>query len=265
MSGYNNPNENNYFGNNYVNFDQFLMQHNIGGQAQYFTAPLGIDTFDQQNMSQRPYEAVPTFFDEPPTAPAINNQKNGQYFNNDLVLNSNLVPTANEFVPQYTFPPINTNLIATASEFIPKSSDCNNEQYSNTGYSSSSMNDGFATPASSSVADAPFENSVTTFQTSNDNNNKMWNDNVKVGDVDVKSQMRPDQLLAAISISDESKNVIATNSTTNSSSPANGMPSGNGGAIKKSRSTQNKESRRINHDTQNNSGRSDQRERLGGK
>lgn len=250
MSGYNNSNENNYFGNNYVNFDQFLMQHNIGGQANFFSTPPLTINYNNHNML--PQQQQPAYdqllsnsasIAEGPMLPAQHNQTHAQpqYFNNELALNSNLVPTANEFVPQYTFPSLNTNLMATANEFIPKSSSSSaiNEAVA---YSSSPINF-FGSPL-------PVSNdNLSSFQMPIDNNNEVLND---CAPLMVKSSVPSAQpssarMLTALSISDGvNKNASANDKAAPvASSNANGL-SVNGGAIKKIRNTYSRDSRKSN-------------------
>lgn len=166
-----------------------------------------------------------------------------QYFNNDVVMNSNLVATANEFVPQYTLPPFTTNLLATATEFTPANfaaDPMSAAAYHMTGasaYSSSPINL-FAAASTSSI------DNVNVLRSANDNNNKALNDGVpaKPDVFDMAKQPAPtDRLMAALSISEaiekgSTSNDNVQSSVSHSNSQTNGI-SVNGGAIKKTRNT----------------------------
>lgn len=158
MSGYggdSHENKNNIFGNEYVNFDQFLMQHNFGGNSsQYYnnvptamnypsypslytipsngTLEQNLDTYNPYNGLYQPSLPQPNFdFD----------------FNPNLVHNSNLMATANEFVPHFapTSPsmpaPGTSPLMANAMEFVPRSTAFNESAATNV-MAATSPNDG---------------------------------------------------------------------------------------------------------------------------
>lgn len=238
MAGFNNPNENNYFGNDYVNFNQFLMQHNLGGQNQFFN-------YEQPNMPQQPFLPNMGGYDGQGMQ-----QVPSQHFNNELVLNSNLVPTASEFVPHFPVAQINsstntntstnTNLLATASEFIPKVPDFSSQ------YSPPSSTGDKSFYGSSATAPSATADGLGAFQTSVDNNNKVWNEAPAPLE---QTDTRPgsEKMLAALSLSEETART-------------------NGGAIKKStRSAPSRDARRGNNDYRGSESRRDQRDRNGGK
>lgn len=226
MAGFNNPNENNYFSNEYVNFNQFLMQHNLGGQNQP-------TNYDEPNMAQQPFQPNVSGYDSQGMQ-----QVPSQNFNNELVLNSNLVPTANEFVPHFPIAQINTNLLATASEFIPKVPDFNSQ------YSPPSSSGDKSFYGSSATAPPATADGLGVFQTSADNNNKPWSDAPLE-----QTETRPssEKMLAALSLSEESART-------------------NGGAIKKStRSAPSRDARKGTNDYRGPESRRDQKDRNGGK
>lgn len=139
MSGYGGDSQekqNNTFGNEYVNFDQFLMQHNFGGtSSQYYNnAPVAINYAYTMPYSNSPsngaldatsnaYTPYSGFY--PPPMPS------NFEFSPNLVQNSNLMATASEFVPYFApvspaMPAPGTSpLMASALEFIPRSSTFN--------------------------------------------------------------------------------------------------------------------------------------------
>lgn len=110
MAGYNpNDNKNEYFGNEYINFDQFLMQHNIGNA----NAPQVFNPFIAPDFSSY-YSAYNGLYPQPTAL-------NDEYYNSDLAQNSNLVPTATEFIPNFPAPLLPSQpLLANATEFIPQ-------------------------------------------------------------------------------------------------------------------------------------------------
>lgn len=137
MANYNNNDRNKggYF-DQYVNFDQFLMQHNINNWSPSRGPPSGnggfapsaaSNTFQSYNggssSSSNPHHGGPFYFHQqsansnavfsPPTlqsSPSAN-----------WLQNSNLTPTATEFIPQQTLASTNNSaLAATASEFVPR-------------------------------------------------------------------------------------------------------------------------------------------------
>lgn len=134
-------NENNMFGNDYVNFDQFLMQHNFGGNSsQYYNnaPPNAVNySFPYPNLSvgdvyNPPNGDAYTLYPE-----CYQSQPNFDYYPG-LVQNSNLMATASEFVPTFipaapslpvapslptvpSFPAPGTSpLMASAVEFVPR-------------------------------------------------------------------------------------------------------------------------------------------------
>lgn len=145
MSGYpgddSQGNENNMFGNDYVNFDQFLMQHNFGGNSsQYYNnaPPSAVNyTYPYQNLFIGDVYS-------PPNGDAYNLYPDGYQsqpsfgYYPELVQNSNLMATASEFVPTSmpaapslpvapslptvpSFPAPGTSpLLASAVEFVPR-------------------------------------------------------------------------------------------------------------------------------------------------
>lgn len=132
MSGYggdSHENKNNIFGNDYVNFDQFLMQHNFGGNSsQYYnnaptnamnysyTTPYGNPSNGTHEQNLNAYNPYNDFYQP---------QSNCD-FNPNLVQNSNLMATANAFVPNFapmtsSIPaPETSPLMANAMEFVPR-------------------------------------------------------------------------------------------------------------------------------------------------
>lgn len=102
----------------YVNFDQFLMQHNIGNSSSILNNQQShgndYQPLDSNNFNLTSYNN--------------NSQWNNGMYNNgfnqhqaSVVENSNLVATASEFVPQTpNVLPWNSSLTANADEFIPK-------------------------------------------------------------------------------------------------------------------------------------------------
>lgn len=257
MSGFN-PNENNYFGSNYVNFDQFLMQHNIvGQQAQYFhPQPIGL-SFDQNIIQQSfaPQSNV-NIFDDSPVQPQ-QQQQNGQFYNNDLVQNSNLVPTAEEFIPQQSTQISNTNLVATATEFIPNNA--------------LNINGHFTPPGFQSVnSHLPTMNKVNAFQLlSMDNNNPVWTESTNV---EAGSDKPPTQLNSTDTVKSANSRPDNGETTCSSGAPSIGTngASNSSGAIKKLRNNQNRDSKRNNHESQggasggSGNSRNNHRERGGG-
>lgn len=127
MANYNNNDRNKggYF-DQYVNFDQFLMQHNINNwsplrgqqpQSGYgFQSPSTYNNsntpFHQQNSSNGAFH-----FQSHTDSPT------GGGFRppSDWIQSSNLTPTASEFVPQaIQSTSTSSTLLATASEFVPR-------------------------------------------------------------------------------------------------------------------------------------------------
>lgn len=130
MANYNNNDRNKggYF-DQYVNFDQFLMQHNINNYSPSRGPPSGnggfapsagtpSNTFQSHNggggsssSSNNQHHGGPFYF-SPPTP---------QSSSANWIQNSNLTATATEFIPQQTLGITNNSaLAATANEFVPR-------------------------------------------------------------------------------------------------------------------------------------------------
>lgn len=157
MSGYgddSHESKNNIFGNEYVNFDQFLMQHNFGGNSsQYYnnspttmnysySTPYTNPSNGTHEQNQSSYNQYSGFYQPQPPA--------GFDYNPNLVHNSNLMATANEFVPHFVpntaaaMPAPGTSpLMANAVAFVPRSSALN-ENPATLVMASTSTNDGSA-------------------------------------------------------------------------------------------------------------------------
>lgn len=129
MANYNNNDRNKggYF-DQYVNFDQFLMQHNInnwsplrGQQSGFGSVPPNSEPLTSNSSFQSSYNS-PTpngafYF----RSQAQSNANSG-YGTSNRAQNSNLTVTASEFIPQPqpSTAPSGSSLLATASEFIPR-------------------------------------------------------------------------------------------------------------------------------------------------
>lgn len=126
MSNYNknDRNKGGYF-DQYVNFDQFLMQHNINNwsplrspQSSYgFPPPPSLDPFknDSSFHSHTTPNSNGAFYFHPQS-----NVSSG-FGPPNSVQSSNLTATASEFIPQQATSTSNSSsLLATACEFIPK-------------------------------------------------------------------------------------------------------------------------------------------------
>lgn len=127
MANYNNNNNNrskkSYF-DQYVNFDQFLTQHNInnwsplrGPQSGYGLTPQNQNS-DPFNSSFQPSNGVHSF-----QSRSESNASDG-FNTSSWVQNSTLTPTASEFIPQQTSSasnPSSSSLLASATEFVPRS------------------------------------------------------------------------------------------------------------------------------------------------
>lgn len=123
-----NPNENtdDYFGNEYIDFNQFLLQHNIGAGTQFIgnNAPydqqLDMNGTEQQLMNQMQYFPA----NGADYNPLMQQQQvsmfplNDAHFDADLARNSNLLPTANEFVPNFAMPANDPQLFTTAYDMM---------------------------------------------------------------------------------------------------------------------------------------------------
>lgn len=128
MANYNNNDRNKggYF-DQYVNFDQFLMQHNInnwsplrGQQSGFGSVPPNSEPHNSNSSFQSSYNS-PTpngaFYFQ---SQAQSNANSG-FGTSNRAQNSNLTATASEFIPQQTTnAPSGSSLLATASEFIPR-------------------------------------------------------------------------------------------------------------------------------------------------
>lgn len=124
MANYNNNDRNKggYF-DKYVNFDQFLMQHNVRGPqtGNSFMPPSYTATSAPPFNSNSAFQSYGNpngafYFHPQPIASAGFSSPVANW-----IQNSNLTPTANEFVPQHvTNTPSNSSLLATACEFIPR-------------------------------------------------------------------------------------------------------------------------------------------------
>lgn len=104
----------------YINFDQFLMQHNIGSPSPFYS-PRASD------FNHPTYNNQPTGFNARPQNSGHHAQQqqqqqstvaNGNFFPTptDSFQSSNLLVTAPEFVPQKV---TNSNLAIDADEFVP--------------------------------------------------------------------------------------------------------------------------------------------------
>lgn len=168
MANYNNNDRNKggYF-NQYVNFDQFLMQHNINNwspprgtqSGNGFVPPSS--TFQSSNGGGRSsYHGSPFYFHpqssnsnnvfSPPPLPSqfSSSSSPSSAAIGNWTQNSNLTATASEFIPQQiSTVPSNLALTATASEFIPK-----NYQQSGTKTASSKSSVSLATAAAVAAA-----------------------------------------------------------------------------------------------------------------
>lgn len=123
MAGHNpNDNQNQYFDNEYINFDQFLMQHNISNNATFYEEPslrypynVG-GSMRSNQLSHYSGHDYNGFYQPQMAAPK------SDYSNADFVHNSNLLPTAVEFVPTSSGTHTNHNqsLHFNATEFVPK-------------------------------------------------------------------------------------------------------------------------------------------------
>lgn len=135
MANYNaNKQENGGCFNQYVNFDQFLMQHNIGNASPFYSPqqPFGYPVYNNyQNSPQTGFNASASQQQQQQNGyhhQSNSPMANGNFYPSvDQIQNSNLVATASEFVPQKattseSMPPKATNstLLASADEFIPK-------------------------------------------------------------------------------------------------------------------------------------------------
>lgn len=140
MAGYNpNENPNDYFSNEYINFNQFLQQHNIGSAIQFYgnNAPYGFGNQPDMNNTEVLNEQVLNTPLLPDTIqyfprqfmPLVQQQQqqqqqlsmnplNDTQFNEELARNSNLLPTANEFVPNFVMPASDLNLYSNTYDMM---------------------------------------------------------------------------------------------------------------------------------------------------
>lgn len=140
MAGYNpNENTNEYFSNEYINFNQFLQQHNIVPATQFYgnNAPYGFghqsdlnstDVLNEQQVNTQllpiPIQYFPSSgLDYSPLMPPMQHQLsmnplNDGQFDAELARNSNLLPTANEFVPNFAMPVNDLLLFPNAYDMI---------------------------------------------------------------------------------------------------------------------------------------------------
>lgn len=125
MANYNNNerNKSGYF-DQYVNFDQFLMQHNINNFSPLRSSQSGVGFTPTNSEAVNSNSSFHSY-----TASGSNNafyfhsQSNASsdFGTQNWMPNSNLTATANEFIPQQaTNTSTSSSLLATASEFIPK-------------------------------------------------------------------------------------------------------------------------------------------------
>lgn len=130
MANYNaNKQENGDCFNQYVNFNQFLMQHNIGNTSPFYSPQnvnFGYSSYGNYQNSQQ----IQPFNTNPQQQQQQQSSPNGNYYPSsssssslDVIQNSNLTVTATEFIPQKV---TQSNLIASADVFVPKSR-ANNE------------------------------------------------------------------------------------------------------------------------------------------
>lgn len=103
----------------YINFDQFLMQHNIGNPSPFYGP-------QERDVNYPSYNNPPTGFNARPQQQQ-STVANGNYYPppTDLLQNSNLLVTAPEFVPQKIN---NSNLTVNADEFVPNRTKTHNNQ-----------------------------------------------------------------------------------------------------------------------------------------
>lgn len=107
----NNKNRKGGYFDQYVNFDQFLMQHNINNWSPHRGSEnggygFGQDSYGASNSSSSHFQSH--------NGPSIS----GEYRPpSDWLQSSNLTPTAAEFVPQSA-----STLVPTANEFVPRNS-----------------------------------------------------------------------------------------------------------------------------------------------
>lgn len=103
----------------YINFDQFLMQHNIGNPSPFYGP-------QERDVNYPSYNNPPTGFNARPQQQQ-STVANGNYHSTpaNSLQNSNLLVTAPEFVPQQIN---NSNLTVDANEFVPNRSKSHNNE-----------------------------------------------------------------------------------------------------------------------------------------
>lgn len=119
----NDRNKGGYF-DQYVNFDQFLMQNNINSWSPLRNPPSGFGLTPQQ--ASNPYNNSPFHFQSDQNN-AFQIQQNADsnagagFGSSNWTQNSNLTVTASEFIPQQPSCIANSStLVATANEFVPR-------------------------------------------------------------------------------------------------------------------------------------------------
>lgn len=151
MSGYPpNGNDDRYLNQQYVNFDQFLVQHNIGSSPQAFYTPNQNGYYQEPNhpissspaqtnshrmaRRQQQQQQQPSSFAPFPPPP----HRAMQQF---LVQNSNLIPTAKEFIPNANSPSTSTdnvsnftNCVNSTNDSLPPNENIINDRHSNRRY-----------------------------------------------------------------------------------------------------------------------------------
>lgn len=120
----------------YINFDQFLMQHNIGSPSPFYSprvSDFNYPTYDSQAMGFNPRSQINGHYTQQQQQQPQQQQKqqqstvaNGNFYPPaDSLQNSNLLVTAPEFVPQKS---PNSNLTVDANEFVPIRSKTHNNE-----------------------------------------------------------------------------------------------------------------------------------------
>lgn len=123
MANYNKNDRNKGYFDQYVNFDQFLMQHNINNWSPLRSPPSG---FAQQHFN--PYNNTPFHsYNDPMNTVQVHPNSGpstsaGGAGSSNWVQNSNLTASATEFIPQQTSSTATNTftLLATANEFVPR-------------------------------------------------------------------------------------------------------------------------------------------------
>lgn len=122
MENYNNRNDQNrgrYF-DQYVNFDQFLMQHNINNWSPHRGTETTSNGLRQDQYNDNSHTTSNGAYHFQPHH--NHSYRNGGFRTpTNLMQSSNLTATASEFVPQTAQSTTNTStLVATANVFVPK-------------------------------------------------------------------------------------------------------------------------------------------------